>query len=91
VIDARELLAGRDRASVPRDGRLEAVAHVPRVPTSARRHADDAALIVGESLLERGDAAAARPWLERAARSPRESVRARAQRALQRAASPTSR
>lgn len=48
-------------------------------------HADDAALLLGESLLRRGDAAGARPWLERAARSSRTAVRARATQALERA------
>jgi predicted Zn-dependent protease len=45
-------------------------------------HAEDAALMLGEALLRRGDVAGARPLLERAARSERESVRARAERAL---------
>jgi len=49
-------------------------------------HADDAALLLGESLLAKGDRDAARPWLEQAARSRREAVRARARAALSSAA-----
>jgi len=46
-------------------------------------HGDDAALLLGEALMKRGDIAGARPLLERAARSARESIRTRALRALQ--------
>jgi len=72
------------RAGQAADAEQRARALASEHPGSWR--ADDAALLVGETLLSQGDVSGARPWLERAAKSQRESVRTRAELALQRAA-----